>query len=105
MFRPRFEDPIDSAKDAVEKNITLFELQYYYEGLKWNLLNLNITEWTHIAENMVPVKNWDEYDYYTKHYIHGNRTETRGSFQIPNHSFKFNQAKLFKTLIKPVFLL
>ena len=29
----------------------------------------------------------------------------KGSLQIPNLIFKFNMAKLFKTLIKPVFLL
>ena len=80
MFRPRFEDPIDSAKDVLEKNITVFEHQYFYVGTITTLLNLNSnsSEWTHIAENMVPVKDWDEYNYYTKHYIHGNRTETSG---------------------------
>ena len=78
MFRPRFEDPIDSALDVVENNITVFEHYYWFGGLKWSLLELNSSEWTAIANNMVPVKNWDEYNYYTKHYIHGNRTETSG---------------------------
>ena len=34
MMRPRFEDPIDTAKDMVEKNITLFESEYYFHGDK-----------------------------------------------------------------------
>ena len=69
MFRPRFEDPIDSAQDVVDRNITIYELEYFYQGLKVGLLSLNSSEWTHIAETMVPVKDWDEWDYYTEHYI------------------------------------
>ena len=42
------------------------------------MLSINSSEWTAIANNMVPVKDWDEWDYYTEHYIHGNRTETSG---------------------------
>ena len=74
MMRPRFEDPIDTAKDMMDNNITLFELGYYYPSLKKALLNLDIPEYTFIAENMVSVKDWDEYDYYVEHYIHGSGT-------------------------------
>ena len=91
MFRPRFEDPIDSAKDALEKNITVFELQYYYEGYKADMLSINSSEWTAIANNMVSVKNWEEFDYYTKHYIHGNRTETSGGTHAFMGPYLFSQ--------------
>ena len=97
MFRPRFEDPIDSALDVVEKNITVFELQYYYDWTKWGLLRLNNTEWTAIANNMVPVKDWDEYDYYTEHYIHGNRTETSGG----THAFMGAYLGVYALAIAP----
>ena len=74
MMRPRFEDPIDTAKDMMDNNITLFEQQYYYASNKQFLLDLDIPEYTFIAENMVSVKDWDEYDYYIEHYIHGSGT-------------------------------
>ena len=88
MFRPRFENPIDSVQDAVDRNITVFEHQYNYHGLKADLMALNITEWTSLAERMVPL-SYDEYDYYIEHYIHGNRTETSGG----THAFM--QSHLF----------
>ena len=78
MFRPRFEDTIDSALDVVEKNITVFEQQYDYPGTKITLLSIKRPEWTHIANNMVPVKSWAQYDKYTEHFIHGNYTKESG---------------------------
>ena len=74
MMRQRFEDPIDTAKDMMDNNIKLFEHQYYYPTGKQSLLDLDIPEYTFIAENMVSVKDWDEYDYYIEHYIHGSGT-------------------------------
>ena len=74
MMRPRFEDPIDTAKDIMDKNITLFIHEYYYRIERKFLLDLDIPEYTFIAENMVSVKDEDEYSYYTEHYIHGSGT-------------------------------
>ena len=74
MMRPRFEDPIDTAKDMMDNNITLFMRQYLYPSNKQFLLKLDIPEYTFIAENMVSVKDWDEYYYYVEHYVHGSGT-------------------------------
>ena len=74
MMRPRFEDPIDTAKDMMDNNITLYEHEYYYPSWKQFLLDLDIPEYTFIAENMVSVKDWDEYHQYVEHYIHGSGT-------------------------------
>ena len=57
-----------------DNNITLFQHHYYYSSNKQLLLGLDIPEYTFIAENMVSVKDWDEYDYYVEHYIHGSGT-------------------------------
>ena len=73
-MRPRFEDPIDTAKDMVHNNITLFMHEYEYPINKQFLLKLDIPEFTFIAENMVSVKDWDEYDYHVEHHIHGSGT-------------------------------
>ena len=74
MMRPRFEDPIDTAKDMMDNNITVFEHEYYFSASKQYLLGLDIPEYTYIAENMVSVKDWDEYADFAKHYIHGSGT-------------------------------
>ena len=74
MMRPRFEDPIDTAKDMMDNNITLFEDEYYFPSLKQKLLDLDIPEYTFIAENMVSVKDFDVFYYYIEHYIHGSGT-------------------------------
>ena len=84
-MRPRFEDPIDTAKDMVDNNITLFELDYYYHSWKENLRGqgLDVPEYKFISENMVSVKDRDEYLYYVENYIHGSGTHAlmRGNLE------------------------
>ena len=58
----------------MDNNITLFALEYYYASRKQFLLSLDIPEYTFIAENMVSVKDWDEFSYYVEHYVHGSGT-------------------------------
>ena len=60
-MRPRFEDPIDTAQDLVDNNITVFDFEGLILQRKRALFEFNITEYTTIAENMVSVKDWDEY--------------------------------------------
>ena len=54
MRRPDYESPINSAKDAVAKNITFFHDDSSLERYKSFMKDLNISEWTKIAQNMVP---------------------------------------------------
>ena len=68
-MRPRFEDPIDTAEDMMNNNITLFMLQLGYSSWKQDLLKVDRPEYTFIAENMVSVKSAWEYLYYIEHYI------------------------------------
>ena len=89
MMRPRFEDPIDTAKDMMDNNITLFEHQYYYPSRKEFLLNLEIPEYKFIAENMVSVKDDDEYLYYVEHFIHGS-----GTHAIMNRNLDYNDLQI-----------
>ena len=44
MMRPRFEDPIDTVKDMMDNNITLFMHQYVYSSWKKVFLSLDIPE-------------------------------------------------------------
>ena len=63
IMRPRFEKPIDFAKDIVDRNITIIEREYTFASLKAFLFSLNIPEYTIIAENMMEVtqQEWLEY--------------------------------------------
>ena len=75
MMRPRFEDPIDTAKDMVDNNITLFEHEYVYPSTKQYLLSLgqDVPEYKIIAENMISIegRKWTSA---VKKYIHESGT-------------------------------
>ena len=74
MMRPRFDDPVDTSKDMVEKNITLFTIFYQHQPLKKFLESLNIPEYTYLAKYIESVENMDEYYDYVKYKVHGNGT-------------------------------
>ena len=75
IMRPRYEDPIDTAKDMAEKNIKLLRTANTAESFVIFFKRLNITEYTIIADNMYPVDtnatNMDKYLYSVEHDIHG----------------------------------
>ena len=54
MKTKQFEDPIDSAADLVQQNITLFSFDYLTEQYRAHMKSLNISEWTHVANNFIP---------------------------------------------------
>ena len=56
MMRPRYGAPINTAKDMVKHNITLFEMSSHFDALKQFLLSVDVPEWTHIANNMIAVE-------------------------------------------------
>ena len=87
-MRPRFEDPIDTVKDMMDNNITLFRVDYGYQSLKEVLLSLDIPEYTFIAENMVSI-TWDEREYYMEHYIHGS-----GTHAVMTSSLDYDELKI-----------
>ena len=47
------------------------------------MLDLDMPEYTYIAENILPINSWDEYDHYVTHYLHGTGTHAfmRGYLQ------------------------
>ena len=85
MKKPQYEEPIDTVKDLVEQNRTLFREEYYFSSLKKAFLEQNTSEFTHIAKYMIPtnetcgdvitcLKTNDSWAFYVKHHVHGNRT-------------------------------
>ena len=73
MLNPRFEDPIDSAKQLIENNITLIEK---HNGEYWLqlLANSPIPEYQTLSKNAILTKDHNEFNNLLKNGIFGNGT-------------------------------
>ena len=62
MLRPNFEDPLDTAEQLVEQNITLF---YIPGGEIWKqqLMKSPNLFYQTLGKAMIIPQNWDEFDY------------------------------------------
>ena len=83
MLKPNFDDPLDTAKQLVENNITL----YYVPGayiMKQFLAKSSIPEYNKLGESMYITKDWDEYYHYIEHNVIGEGTHAFiGGFLYP----------------------
>ena len=81
MLKPRFEDPIDSAKQIIENNIILFEVP---RGDYWVqfLANSPIPEYQTLSKRLIIANNWDEYFDLSEYGIIGNGTHAKASFVL-----------------------
>ena len=68
MLRPNFEDPLDTAVDLVDNNITLYCNPY---GQIWKqfLAQSTIPAYNKLADTMIITEDWDEYNNYSEHYV------------------------------------
>ena len=57
MEKQQYEDPINTAKDLIEKNVTIFEISTSFHTMKQAYLEQNTSEWKHIANNMIAVNS------------------------------------------------
>ena len=81
MLKQRFEEPIDSAKQLIENNITLIEIpggEYWVQFLA----NSPIPEYQTLSKSMMIAKDWDEFWHLLEHGIIGNGTHAIMSFSI-----------------------
>ena len=67
---PNFEDPLDTAKQLVEKNTTLYGGPGY-EFWKQFLLESSIAEYKKLGENYIIADDWDHYFYISEHDVIG----------------------------------
>ena len=81
IFKPNFEDPIDSAKQLIENNITLFEVPGG-EYLVQFLANSPIPEYQTLSKRLIIANNWDEYFDLSEYGIIGNGTHAKASFVL-----------------------
>ena len=70
ILRPNFEEPLDTAKQLVEKNITLYDGPGY-EIWKQFLLESAIPEYNILGETSLIADDWDHFDKITEHDVMG----------------------------------
>ena len=70
ILRPNFEEPLDTAKQLVEKNITLYDLPGT-EFRKHFLLNSPILEYNKLGETILFADDYDHLENISKHDIIG----------------------------------
>ena len=66
ILRPNFEDPLDTAKQLVEKNITLYDIAQIWKQF---LLESPIKEYKILGKNMIIANDYDHFDYISKNYV------------------------------------
>ena len=88
-MRTNFEDPLDTAKQLVEKNITL------YDTIIWKqfLLESSIPEYNILGETMIIPDDWDHYDYITEHYVIGAGTHAVMASYLTPWELEFGKNK------------
>ena len=69
-MRPNFEEPLDTAKQLVEKNITLYDGPGT-ELWKQFLLESSLPEYKILGQNYFIADDWDHFDYMTEHDVIG----------------------------------
>ena len=52
MRNPQNEDPVNSVKDLINRNISVLEHSNIYDSKRKQILELNSTDWSIVAENM-----------------------------------------------------
>ena len=81
ILRPNFEEPLDTAKQLVEKNITIY-IQAGLEDNKQWLLESPIPEYRILGENAIITDNEDHFDNITKHDALGAGTHAQMTYYV-----------------------
>ena len=72
ILRPNFEEPLDTAKQLVEQNITLYNGPEAAHGIwKQFLLESSKPEYNILGQNTIFADDWDHYNNITKHDVIG----------------------------------
>ena len=77
ILRPNFEEPLDTAKQLVEKNITLYMIPGR-EIWKRFLLESSIPEYNILGETMIIADDYNHFDNITLHDVIGAGTHAHG---------------------------
>ena len=82
MLRPNFEEPLDTTKQLMEKNITLYVLP---GGEMWKqfLLESSIPEFNIVGETFIVPDDWNHFINITKHDVMGAGTHAMMAGSMP----------------------
>ena len=84
ILRPNFEEPLDTAKQLVEKNVTLYNGPGA-EMWKQFLLESSIPEYNILGETIIIADDWDHFEKIALHDVIGNGTHAKmGAALYPN---------------------
>ena len=81
LLKPRFEDPIDSAKQLIENNITLFTIpgsDYWVQFLA----NSPIPEYQTLSKRLIIANSWKKYYDMLEYDIIGNGTHAKWDYAL-----------------------
>ena len=73
ILRPNFEEPLDTAKQLVEQNITLYMPPAYDIWIQF-LLQSPVPEYNILGENMIIADDWGHFDNISKYDVLGTGT-------------------------------
>ena len=83
-MRPNFEEPLDTAKQLVEKNITLYDVPGT-EIWKQFLQESSIPEYNKLGETFIISDDFDQFDNITEHDVIGAGTHAMMTGEITPH--------------------
>ena len=75
IFKPKFEDPISSAKDMIDNNITVYMGPGYDFWVRF-LADSPIPEYQTLSKRTIFPNDWDEYDQWTVEFVIEKGTHT-----------------------------
>ena len=76
ILRPNFEEPLDTTKQLVEKNITIYDIPGT-EFWKQFLLDSSIPEYNKLGETFIVADDWDHYLSMIEHDVIGAGTHAQ----------------------------
>ena len=91
-MEPNFEDPLDTAKQLVEKNITLYRGPGS-EIWKQFLLESSIPEYKILGENFIIADDWDHDFYMTEHDVIGAGTHAMMAAYLDQWELAYGENK------------
>ena len=89
-MRPNFEEPLDTAKQLVEKNITLYDGPGY-EFWKQFLLESSIHEYNILGENYLIADDWDHYKNFSEQHVLGAGTHALMTASVLPYQLKLGK--------------
>ena len=94
MLRPNFEDPMDTAQQLVDNNITVYVSPGNYIWKQF-LENSPIPAYKKLGETIQTPKDWTDLRLYGQHHVIGNGTHARLSSRL--YAFESDSGRWYRS--------